>query len=60
MNHRQTLLECLDTQLIAKELGVENPSVIRVIKMYQNDFEEFGVIGFEIRLPKKKSKVGKQ
>lgn len=48
----------VDSRLIAKELGVENRFLIRTIKNYQSDFEEFGVVRFQNALPKKKSKGG--
>ncbi len=50
-----TLVEKVKTELrvssfsLASELGIEHPSLIKVIKQYKTDFEEFGIIGFEIR-----------
>lgn len=37
------------TLSVAHGTGVEHSSVIRLVRDYQADFEEFGVVGFEIR-----------
>ncbi|MCX7111459.1 MAG: Rha family transcriptional regulator [Proteobacteria bacterium] len=49
----------VDSRLIARELGNQHESMIRLIDEYQSDFEEFGVVRFQIGKPPKGSKGGR-
>jgi phage regulator Rha-like protein len=44
--------------VIAFYTDVKHESIFRMVKKYENDLNEFGVIGFEIEKPKKGSKGG--
>jgi hypothetical protein len=37
----------IDSRIIAKELGNQPETVIRLVDEYQRDFEEFGVVRFQ-------------
>jgi len=49
----------VDSRIIARELGNQHESMIRLIDEYQSDFEEFGVVRFQIGKPPKGSKGGR-
>lgn len=38
-----------DTLMIADGVGMEHASVIKLVRKYKTDFEEFGILGFQIR-----------
>ena len=42
---------CVSHKIIADALGVDKRSVFRLLTDYQNDFEKFGVLRFEIAKP---------
>lgn len=39
----------IDSRVLAEHLGIEHPSLMRLIRDFRADFEQFGIIGFEIR-----------
>ncbi|MEI7870110.1 MAG: Rha family transcriptional regulator [Candidatus Methylumidiphilus sp.] len=41
----------VDSRLIARELGNQHESMIRLIDDYRSDFEEFGVVRFQTQKP---------
>jgi len=49
----------VDSRLIARGLGNQHESLLRLIDEYRFDFEEFGVIRFQIGKPPKGSKGGR-
>jgi len=49
----------VDSHLIARELGNQHESMIRLIDDHRSDFEEFGVVRFQIGKPPKGSKGGR-
>lgn len=46
------------SEIISFHTDVRHESIFRMIKKYEDDLNEFGVIGFEIEKPKKGSKGG--
>lgn len=50
----------VDSRIIAKRLGIENRSSFRIISNYMKDFEEFGLIAFEIEAVSKQGARGKK
>lgn len=49
----------VDTRLVARELGNQHESVIKQVDEYRDDFEELGVVRFQIGKPSKGSKGGR-
>ena len=49
----------VDTRVIAESLGVDHRSTFRLVNLYKSDFEEFGVLRFEITKPPKGTAGGR-
>jgi phage regulator Rha-like protein len=49
----------VDSRILAGEMGNQHESVIKLVDDYQADFEEFGVVRFQIGKPPKGSRGGR-
>jgi len=49
----------VDSRIVAEQLGNQHEAIFKLILTYQKDFEEFGVVRFEIGKPSKGSKGGR-
>ena len=49
----------VDSRLLSEELGVTNRACVKLIQLHQKDFEEFGVLAFQMLKPTPKTKGGR-